>query len=58
MFLARVVHEQQLRVLLLLLLPMLLKGQFLLLLLFLEVIGEEKSHSKAGEKILNFATYN
>lgn len=53
MFLAGVVHEQKLRVLLLFLLPMLLEGQFLLLLLFLEVTEEEMS--KAGEKILSSA---
>lgn len=53
MFLAGVVHEQKLRVLLLFLLPVLLQGQFLLLLLFLDVTGEDES--KAGEKILSSA---
>lgn len=41
MLLAGAVHEQKLRVLHLLLLAMLLQGQFLLLLLLLEARGEE-----------------
>lgn len=47
--LAGAVHEQKLRVLVLFLLPMLLHGQFLLLLLLLQARGENKSKTKRRE---------